>query len=146
MHIMQVYMIGILYTSHCSVGYFVPYRYLFFEKFKMADLCQFLCKNQTLLLINHQSLQLGSQNFQSCCCITLHCFLHNFGTVTASMGSPEVMKGHEIGLFPYKSLVPAARLSKLSGLLQYDILLLSTSFWHCDLIYKVTRGHQRSPN
>ena len=46
----------------------------------------------------------------------------------------------------YISLVPAARVPKLSQLLQYYVGLLPTSFWRCDLINMVTRGHERSQN
>ena len=52
----------------------------------------------------------------------------------------------KLDAFTYKSLLTAARLPKLSEMLQWYIAFLPTSFQHCDLIDEVMRGHQRSQN
>ena len=64
------------------------------KKFKMADLCPFLCRNWTLLLIIHHSVQLCLPNVQTCCNGVIPCSVYTFGTVTFLTRSPEVIKGH----------------------------------------------------
>ena len=52
----------------------------------------------------------------------------------------------KLDIFAYKSLLVAAMLPKFPELLEYYCPLLPASFWHCDLIDEVTRGHERSRN
>ena len=71
-------------------------HFRFLKKFKMADFCQFLCENLTLLLITHYSFDRILPNFHRCCHRTLYYLPEDCSSVTFILRSPGVMKGHEI--------------------------------------------------
>ena len=66
-------------------------HFLFLKKFKMADLCPFLCRNRTFWLVTLQSLQLGHPNFQRCCNMVMPYPQYLFRDVTLFSRSQEVI-------------------------------------------------------